>query len=156
MNRSVVELVCTECDKTVTDDPALPIGSFDDNRFVSAWTWRPEPEHQPDVFVCGACAADIVRLHFAQTGEHRHASVAGLVCVECDKTVTNDPALPISSFQESRFPVGHELDVVMCGTCALRVVRCISRGRTDGGASWRSLTQPKHPPHPRVRAAVRC
>ena len=123
MKKSVAGLVCTECAKTVTDDPGLAISSFADNRFVSARSWRPSPEHQPDVLVCGACAAEIVRLHFAQTDKRQRSSAAGLVCTECAKTVTDDSGLAISSFEDNLFPAGHEPDMAVCGTCAVWVVR---------------------------------
>ena len=61
------DLVCTECKKSITNDPSLPIADFSSNLFVAT---KPASEVNAatPVVICGECAVNIVHLHLARSG----------------------------------------------------------------------------------------
>ena len=141
MTKPAARMVCTECHKSITNDPGLPISSLGDNLFLAARAWRPSPEPQPDVAVCGRCADHIVWQQLQGT------TATGAVCAKCHKTVTNDPNLPISSFEDQLFcaervPASSgtvpQRDVTVCGACAVWIVR-LHFARTDKW--WGTMTK---------------
>ena len=139
MTQPAARVLCSECDRSITNDPSLPISSLGDNLFVAARVWPRISEPQPDVAVCGACAANIVRQRLQRLHSRQGTTTAGAVCAECHKTVTNDPDLAISSFKDHLFcadrtPAGGgtapQRDVAICGACAVWIVR-LHFARTD-------------------------
>ena len=61
--------ICTECGNAVADiDPAAPASESNAHVFMMH---TPNDEAEPDVVVCGNCAAGIVHLHLARAGRLR-------------------------------------------------------------------------------------
>ena len=60
------DLVCTECKKSITDDPARCLGDINDSLFLST---KPDAESDKSaVVICGECAFNIVVFHLSRSG----------------------------------------------------------------------------------------